>query len=77
MPVQTIEVHSIAGALGAEIHGVDLAKPPDNRAFDAVHRALLDHLAVFFHGQSLTPGEQLDFARRGPIRRCCRESRPW
>jgi taurine dioxygenase len=64
MANKAIEVHPIAGALGAEISGVDLSKPLDERTFDAVHQALLDHLVIFFRDQTLTPREQLVFARR-------------
>lgn len=64
MGYQTIDVRPIAGALGAEIDGVDLSQPLDERTFDAVHRALLDHLVIFFRDQTLTPREQLVFARR-------------
>ena len=60
----TIDVHPLSGALGAEIGSVDLSSPLDERTFDAVHRALLDHLVIFFRDQTLTPGEQLAFARR-------------
>lgn len=60
-----IEIEPIAGALGAEIHGVDLCEDLSNAAFDAVHRAFLDHQVIFFRGQKgLTPERQKAFARR-------------
>lgn len=64
MSHSTIEIRPISGALGAEIHGVDLSASLDNAAMDAVHRAFLDHLVVFFPDQRLTPGQYKDFARR-------------
>ena len=64
MHAQAIDIHPLSGALGAEIGGVDLSKPLDKGIFDAVHQALLDHLVVFFRDQTLTPREQLAFARR-------------
>ena len=59
-----IGVKPISGALGAEIEGVDLAKPLDNQIFSEVHQAFLDHQVIFFRDQQITPDQQLDFARR-------------
>ncbi len=64
MGYQTIDVKPIAGALGAEIHGVDLAGDLSNQAFDEIHQAFLDHHAIFFRDQDLTPGQQVAFGRR-------------
>lgn len=62
-----IEVKPIAGALGAEISGVDL-RDVDDETFAEIHDAWLEHLVIFFHGQTLTPEEQIAFAKRwGPI----------
>lgn len=66
-----IEVEPIAGALGAEISGVDLAGPFGNQTWDAIHQAFLDHLVIYFRGQQLTPDLQVAFSRRfgpyGPV----------
>lgn len=59
-----IAVRPIAGALGAEIEGVDIARPLDDAVIAEIRRAFLEHLVVFFRGQNLTPAQQLDFARR-------------
>ena len=59
-----IEVHLIAGALGAEIQGVDLSQPLDDVTFEHIHQALLDHCVIFFRGQDITPDQQHDFAMR-------------
>jgi taurine dioxygenase len=64
MATQTIQVTPIAGALGAEIAGVDLSGDPGNAAFDAIHRAFLDHLVLVFRDQTLTPQQQVAFAGR-------------
>jgi taurine dioxygenase len=55
-----VEVRRIAGALGAEILGVDLS-----RDFPAkeIRRALLEHQVVFFRDQPLTPAQFMAFAR--------------
>jgi taurine dioxygenase len=66
----SIEVKPIAGALGAEIGGIDLAKPLSNSAADAVRRALVDHLVIFFRDQRITPEQQLGVSRLfGPLSR--------
>jgi len=59
-----VEVRPIAGALGAEIHGVDIAQPLDGAVVAEIRQAFLDHLVIFFRNQELTPPEQLAFARR-------------
>ena len=58
-----MEVHSVAGALGAEILGVDLARL-DDALVAGIRRAWLDHLVIFFRDQDLTPAQFLAFARR-------------
>ncbi len=60
----SIGVEPLTGAIGAEIEGVDLAKTLDERTYSEIHQALLDHLVVFFRDQSLTPEQQIAFARR-------------
>jgi taurine dioxygenase len=50
--------------MGAEIDGVDLAHELDEATFGAVHQALLDHGAIFFRDQDITPAQQMSFARR-------------
>ena len=50
-----IEVRKVAGALGAELCGVDLAQPLDARPLPPIRAALLEHLVIFFHDQELTP----------------------
>ena len=59
-----LEVQPIAGALGAEIHGVDLATDLDNGTIAEIRQALLDHCVVFFRDQSLDAQQQKRFARR-------------
>ena len=60
----TLAVQPVAGALGAEIAGVDLSRPLDEDTFAAVHTALLDHHVIFFRDQELTPDQQIGFGRR-------------
>jgi taurine dioxygenase len=61
---RTIEVRPIAGALGAEIEGVDAAQPLAAEVIAEVRQAFLDHLVVFIRNQKLTPRAQLAFAQR-------------
>jgi taurine dioxygenase len=60
----SIEVRRVAGALGAEISGVDLARPLDDVTVAEIRSAWLEHLVVFFRGQQLTPAQFMAFARR-------------
>ncbi len=64
MSYQHIEVEPIAGALGAEINGVDLSKDIGNAAFSEIQQALHENLAIFFRDQDLTPDQHKDFGRR-------------
>jgi len=58
-----MKVKRIAGALGAEIEGVDLRDLTDARMKD-IRAAWLEHLVIFFRDQSLTPPEYMAFAKR-------------
>ncbi len=59
-----LEIRPIAGAMGAEIVGIDLAQDLSDATIAAIRRAFLDHLAVFFRDQSLTSAGFMAFARR-------------
>ncbi len=59
-----LEVRPIAGALGAEIQGVDIARPLEREVVSEIRQAFLDHLVLFFRNQELTPQEQLAFAQQ-------------
>jgi len=63
-----IEVRPVSGAVGAEIHGVDLTQPVDAERFAQIRQAFHDHGVIFFRDQKLTPEQHLAFAERfGPI----------
>ena len=51
------------GLHDAEIHGIDLSQPLDDATWSAILEAFHDHLVIFFRDQSLTSGQQLEFAR--------------
>ena len=52
---EPIRVHPVAGALGAEIDGVDLSRPLGEETVLEIRGALLEHLVVFFREQSIAP----------------------
>ena len=64
MGYQSIDVAPLSGAMGAEIHGVDLSSELTNQQFDEIHQAHLDYLTIVFRDQKITPQQQADFARR-------------
>ena len=59
-----IEVRPIAGALGAEIHGVDMSRDLEDDVVGEVRQAFLDHLVIFLRDQKVTPQQQVAFARK-------------
>jgi alpha-ketoglutarate-dependent taurine dioxygenase len=61
---KSLEVHKIAGALGAEISGVDLAHDLDADTVAAIRQIWLDNLVVFFRNQDLPPARFLAAAKR-------------
>jgi taurine dioxygenase len=60
----SMEIRPIAGALGAEIAGVNLSQPLAEDTVAAIRTALLERLVVFFRDQDLTPGQFMAFAER-------------
>ena len=58
-----MQVKRVAGALGAELSGIDLRQDLDKDAAAEVRQALLDHGVIFLRRQPLTPAQFLAFAR--------------
>ncbi len=50
--------------IGAEIRGVDLARPLEDGEFSALYDALLEHKVVYLRDQELTSAEQIAFGER-------------
>ena len=54
MTYETIEVRPMVGALGAEIHGIDLTRPLGEKTVAELRRAFLEHLLLVFRDQDVT-----------------------
>ena len=63
MTYNHIDVVPIAGALGAEIHGVDLSQPLDAPIIQEINEAWLEYLVLFFREQKLETAEFKTFGR--------------
>lgn len=61
--MQQFQVKRIAGALGAEIHGIDLAAGFSEGQATQVRQVFLEHQVIFFRDQQLTADQFLRFAR--------------
>ncbi len=64
MTYQKIDVKPLSGAFGAEIFGVDLSRPLDNRTFSEIRQAFDGNIVIFFRDQTITPQQHLDFGAR-------------
>src|SRR2546421_12105179 len=64
METNSLDIRPIAGALGAEILGLDLAHDVSDDTIAAIRAAWLEHLVVFFRDQRLEPAQLLSVARR-------------
>jgi taurine dioxygenase len=64
MSASPLVVAPIAGSLGAEISGIDLAVPLDDTTFASVHDAWMTHQVLFFRDQDITVDQHKRFARR-------------
>ena len=55
-------------SIGAEIRGVDLARPLTDAQFAVIYNALLENKVIFFREQHITAEQQIAFAKRfGPL----------
>src|SRR5690349_12678920 len=60
----TLRITKLAEPLGAEIGGVDLARPLSEETVSAIRNAWLEHLVLRFRAQSLSDPELLAFSQR-------------
>lgn len=59
-----LTIEPMTSAIGAEIRGVDLGAPLDEKTVAEIHDALMERLVLVFRGQDITPEQQVAFARR-------------
>ena len=62
MTNRSIDVQPIAGALGAEVTGVDLSDRVAENTLAEINEAFHEHLVLFFRDNDLTPQQHADFA---------------
>jgi taurine dioxygenase len=63
-----VQALPVSGAIGAEIHGIDLRDPLDQATITAIWDQLTRHKVIFFRAQPLDDTSQVEFARRlGPL----------
>jgi alpha-ketoglutarate-dependent taurine dioxygenase len=58
----TIDIRRVSAATGAEIRGIDLSKPLQERTYLEIRNALNEFGVIFFRDQNLTPGQHVAFA---------------
>ena len=63
MAYQAIRVDKLTPVIGAEVHGVDLAQPLDERTFKEIHEAFTENQVLFFRDQHLTVEQHKAFGR--------------
>jgi taurine dioxygenase len=57
-----MDIRKVAGALGAEISGIDLSRGVTREQASVLRAALNEHLVIFLRDQNLAPRQFLDFA---------------
>jgi taurine dioxygenase len=59
-----LDVRPMAGAIGAEIHGVDLTQTPSDELIQAIRDVWLSYGVIFFRDQPLAPAQFQAFAEQ-------------
>ena len=57
------ELTKLTPLCGAELRGIDLAQPLEEREVKALERALAEHCVLFFRDQAMTPEQQKTLGR--------------
>ena len=60
----TLDIRPFDTALGAEVRGVDLARPLDTETFTAIEQAYDSNSVLLFRDQSIDEAQHLAFSRR-------------
>ena len=50
--------------IGARVDGIDLSRPMSELVFNQTRTAMVEYSVLLFHGQTLTPEQQIAFSRR-------------
>jgi len=58
------EVKPIAGAIGAELYGIDVGADLSDDTIGEIRRALLEYQVIFFRDQDITPAQHSAFTAR-------------
>ncbi|MDD3354232.1 TauD/TfdA family dioxygenase [Zoogloea sp.] len=67
---QSFEIHPLGPVLGAEVTGLDLAKPVSDADVQRIRQAYRDHHVLVFRSQRISPAQQVAFSRRfGPLQK--------
>lgn len=67
-PSMPLTIRPLSRAGGAEVSGVDLARPVPDHDVAQLERALGEHGILLFRGADLTPAQHIDFSRHfGPL----------
>ncbi|MFV0295126.1 MAG: TauD/TfdA dioxygenase family protein [Hyphomicrobiaceae bacterium] len=59
-----MEIKPTNGALGADVSGIDLARPLESEAIGELRQALGTHGVLFFRDQDISPDQHIAFARQ-------------
>lgn len=60
----SLSLEALGPAIGARVHGLNLAVPLDDATVAAIDQALVRYQVLFFEGQELAPAQLRDFAAR-------------
>lgn len=64
MSQTTLQIEPYSSAVGALVHGIDIAQPLTDETFATIRQAFFDHGVLFFRDQHITPTQHIAFARR-------------
>lgn len=64
MGFKHIDIHPVAGRIGAKIVGLDLSTDLSNEIISEIRKALVKYKVIFFRNQQLDADKQVAFARR-------------
>ena len=63
-----LNIKSLSGWIGAEIHGIDLTKPITHELYIQLRECLVEYEVIFFRDQAITPAQQHALASMfGPL----------